>query len=96
VPRCWQLSGKNLFSFDLCGLKSFCVWIVRYRSCWCCRIITEAAAVMEIEVHRLTNNPTAAWNELSKKQQVIKLQVTPPTSNVADDKVRYAFGIHCM
>jgi hypothetical protein len=24
------------------------------------------------------------------------LQVIPPTSNVTDDKVRYAFGIHCV
>jgi hypothetical protein len=75
---------------------SFCVWIVCYRSCWCCGIVTEAAAVMEIEVHRLTHNPTAAWKKLSKKQKVINLQVIPPTSNVTDDKVRYAFGIHCV
>jgi hypothetical protein len=52
--------------------------------------------VVEIEVHPLTKNPTAAWNELSKKQKVVTLQVTAPESNVADDKVRHAFAIHCM
>jgi hypothetical protein len=51
---------------------------------------------MKIEVHHLTKNPTAAWNELSKIQKVIKVQVTAPKSNVADDKVRHAFGIHFM
>ncbi|PSN41933.1 Metallophosphoesterase domain-containing protein 1 [Blattella germanica] len=47
---------------------------------------------MKIEVHHLTKNPTAAWNELSKIQKVIKVQVSPPKSNAADDKVR----IVCM
>jgi hypothetical protein len=51
---------------------------------------------MKIEVHRLSKNPTAAWNELSKKQKVIKVQMAPPKSSVTDDKVRHAFGIHCM
>lgn len=46
---------------------------------------------MKIEVHHLTNNPTAAWSELSKIQKVIKVQVSPPRLNVADDKVRRAF-----
>jgi predicted phosphohydrolase len=43
---------------------------------------------MKIEVHHLSDNPTAAWNELSKIQKVIKVKVTPPKSNVPDDKVR--------
>lgn len=43
---------------------------------------------MKIEVHHLSENPTAAWNELSKIQKVIKVQMTPPKSNVPDDKVR--------
>jgi len=51
---------------------------------------------MKIEVHHLSKYPTAAWNELSRIQKVIKVQVTPPESNVPDDKVRHAFGIHCM
>jgi hypothetical protein len=42
---------------------------------------------MKIEVHHLARNPTAAWNELSKIQKVIKVQVSPPESSVADDKV---------
>jgi len=50
---------------------------------------------MKIEVHHLSDNPTAAWNELSKIQKVIKVKVTPPKSNVPDDKVRPACGIHC-
>jgi len=51
---------------------------------------------MKIEVHRLSKNPTAAWNELSKIQKVIKVQMAQPKSNVPDDKVRHAFGVHCM
>jgi hypothetical protein len=51
---------------------------------------------MKIEVHHLTKNPTAAWNELSKIQKVIRVQVNPPKSHVADDKVRHAFGVHFM
>jgi hypothetical protein len=58
--------------------------------------VTKAVAVMKIEVHHLTKNPTAAWNELSKVQKVIKVQVNPPKSNVTDDKVRRAFAVHCM
>jgi hypothetical protein len=48
---------------------------------------------MKIEVHNLTRNPTAAWNELSKIQKVIKVQVSPPKSSVADDKVSWRLGI---
>jgi hypothetical protein len=48
---------------------------------------------MKIEVHHLTRNPTAAWNELSKIQKVIKVQVSPPKSSVADDKVSHGLGI---
>jgi hypothetical protein len=48
---------------------------------------------MKIEVHNLTRNPTAAWNELSKIQKVIKVQVSQPKSSVADDKVSWGFGI---
>lgn len=48
---------------------------------------------MKIEVHHLTNNPTAAWCELSKIQKVIKVQVSPPRLSVADDKVSRAFSI---
>jgi hypothetical protein len=48
---------------------------------------------MKIEVHHLTRNPTAAWNELSKIQKVIKVQVSPPESSVADDKVSRGLGI---
>jgi hypothetical protein len=49
---------------------------------------------MKIEVHPLTRNPTAAWNELSKFQKVIKVQVSPPKSSVADDKV--SGGLHIV
>jgi hypothetical protein len=50
---------------------------------------------MKIEVHHLRNNPTAAWNELSKIQKVIKVQVSPPNSYVADNNrvVSVAFNI---
>lgn len=43
---------------------------------------------MQIDVHPLTNNPTAAWKELSKSQKVIKIHVNPPKQNVTNDKVR--------
>jgi cytochrome c len=49
---------------------------------------------MKIEVHHLSKYPTAAWNEFSKIQKVIKVQMTPPKSSVPDDKVRHAFRIH--
>lgn len=42
-----------------------------------------------IEVHRLTNNPTQAWNELSQKQKVIKVNVKLPSKPVEPDKVRF-------
>lgn len=42
-----------------------------------------------IEVHPLTSNPTCAWNELSQKQKVIKVNVKLPTKPVEPDKVRF-------
>lgn len=47
---------------------------------------------MKIEVHPLTNNPTAAWREISQTQKVIKLNVKPPKTEVANNKAR----IVCM
>lgn len=47
---------------------------------------------MEIQVHPLTNNPTAAWAQISKTQKVIKIHVNQPKQSVANDKVR----IVCM
>lgn len=44
---------------------------------------------MKIEVHPLSNNPTAAWAELSKNQKLYKINVSPPNAPVADDKVRF-------
>lgn len=43
---------------------------------------------MSIDVHHLTNNPTAAWQELSKTQKVYKLNVKNPKVPVTDDKLR--------
>lgn len=48
--------------------------------------------IMKIEVHPLTNNPTAAWREISQTQKVIKLNVKPPKTDVASNKAR----IVCM
>lgn len=44
---------------------------------------------MNIEVHPLTHNPTAAWAELSKSQKLYKINVITPKTCVANDKVRH-------
>lgn len=43
---------------------------------------------MTIEVHSLTNDPTAAWKEVSKSQRVIKITMKPPNPEVPQNKVR--------
>lgn len=52
---------------------------------------------MKIEVHPLTNNPTAAWKDLSQTQKVIKIHVSCPKDKVSVSKVRinYYFDIYC-
>lgn len=47
---------------------------------------------MKIDVHPLTNDPTAAWKEISQSQRVIRVTMKPPASNVPANKVR----IVCM
>lgn len=47
---------------------------------------------MTIEVHQLTNDPTAAWRQISQSQRVIKITMKPPNPLVPDNKVR----IVCM
>lgn len=47
---------------------------------------------MEVGIHPLTNDPTAAWREISKTQRVIKVTMKPPTTSVPPNKVR----IVCM
>lgn len=42
---------------------------------------------MKIEIHPLTNNPTAAWKSLSKSQKVVKIHVSLPKQVVASNKV---------
>lgn len=42
---------------------------------------------MDIDIHPLTDNPTAAWKELSKQQKVIKINAKPPTTDAPNDKV---------
>lgn len=42
---------------------------------------------MKISVHNLTQNPTAAWKDLSKSQKVIKINVSPPKNEVTDNMV---------
>jgi hypothetical protein len=34
-----------------------------------------------VQVHPLTQNPTAAWTELSKLQKVIRINATPPKNS---------------
>uniref|UniRef100_A0A1A9ZKL1 Calcineurin-like phosphoesterase domain-containing protein n=1 Tax=Glossina pallidipes TaxID=7398 RepID=A0A1A9ZKL1_GLOPL len=43
---------------------------------------------MDIPIHALTQNPTAAWKELSKTQRVIKVTMKPPQAGVAFNKAR--------
>lgn len=43
---------------------------------------------MTIDVHHLTNDPTAAWQEISKKQRVIKITMKPPNPEVPQNKLR--------
>lgn len=43
---------------------------------------------MQVEVHQLTNDPSSAWKELSKKQSVKKLTLKPPTPEIPENKVR--------
>lgn len=47
---------------------------------------------MEVPVHPLTNDPTLAWNEISKVQRVIKVSMTNPTTTTPFNKAR----IVCM
>lgn len=42
-----------------------------------------------ITVHTLSNNPTAAWREISKNQKIIKLNVKSPSKPVEPNKVRF-------
>lgn len=44
---------------------------------------------MNVEVHPLTNDPTAAWRELSKTQRVIKITMKAPNSEIPPNKVRF-------
>lgn len=45
---------------------------------------------MEIEeIHPLTNNPTAAWNEISKTQKVYKINAKIPQKPVEPNKLRF-------
>lgn len=43
----------------------------------------------EIKVHPLTDNPSAAWKELSKTQKMLKLNVRIPSKPVEPDKLRF-------
>ena len=39
-----------------------------------------------IEVHPLTQNPTKAWEQISKNQRVIKISYRPPKTENKDPK----------
>lgn len=47
---------------------------------------------MKVEVHSLSNDPTAAWLEIGKSQRVVKVIPKPPASETPENKVR----IVCM
>lgn len=42
-----------------------------------------------IEIHPLSNNPTAAWRELSQNQKLFKLNVKLPSKPVDNNKLRF-------
>lgn len=42
-----------------------------------------------VGVHPLTNDPTAAWTNISQHQKIIRINVKPPTKPVESDKVRF-------
>lgn len=42
-----------------------------------------------VAVHHLSDNPTAAWAEISKQQKIIRINVKPPTKPVEPNKVRF-------
>lgn len=42
-----------------------------------------------IGVHPLTNNPTAAWADISKQQKIIRINVKLPSKPVESNKVRF-------
>lgn len=42
-----------------------------------------------VSIHRLTDEPTEAWKEISKTQKVFKLNVKIPTKPVEKNKVRF-------
>ncbi|XKL69228.1 hypothetical protein PGB90_006997 [Kerria lacca] len=44
---------------------------------------------MTVDVHHLTQNPTAAWKELSKTQKVIKINVSNAKNDVLENMVRF-------
>lgn len=48
---------------------------------------------MKIEIHPLTDNPTAAWRELSQQQKVIKINVKLPTTEAPSNKVKFSDSI---
>ena len=41
-----------------------------------------------VEVHPLSHRPTAAWEELKQRQQVIKIKTKIPTKPPGDRKVK--------
>ncbi|XP_072389976.1 UPF0046 protein C25E10.12 [Diabrotica undecimpunctata] len=43
----------------------------------------------DVSIHPLTDNPTAAWKEISKNQKLLKLNVKIPTKPVENNKVRF-------
>lgn len=43
---------------------------------------------MDISIHPLTHTPTAAWNEISKNQRIIKVTTKPPRTELSSNKAR--------
>lgn len=43
---------------------------------------------MTVDIHHLTNDPTSAWQEISKSQRVIKITMKPPNPEIPANKVR--------
>lgn len=47
-----------------------------------------------IDIHPLTSNPTAAWQELSQHQKVIKINAKTPTTEAPENKVRLGLPMY--
>lgn len=51
---------------------------------------------MNLAVHPLSENPTAAWEEISQKQKVVKINARTPNTEAPSDKVDLQLSINII